>query len=165
MNEYLNTKEVSEKHSISTRNVRRIATLIEPDLHNKLLFKNKLGEWSIHYSLLAQFTPQRTRKEIFYALTIDPVGLYSEQDIKSILKYIIDEIEDDIEFNYVIEAKTANNKNHIHAYVKTKNKRNLIKAIRTGFGSISFHDTPIYDLEGWKSYIKKQGAQIQTLKK
>lgn len=69
-----------------------------------------------------------------------------------------------VELNYVVEKKKANNQNHIHCFIKCSNKKKLIQCIRLGFSQVSYHQGPVFDLVGWKDYIKKDGSQIITLK-
>lgn len=165
-NEYLDVKTISQITKQSARNVRRIITKIENEVSTELLHQDKNNCWLIHSLLLGRFKPQRIRTDKYYALSIDPCHHYSEIEITNILKFICEQMKDDnLEINYVVEQKKANGQNHIHCYVKCANKRKLIENIRLGFSAVSYHQTPVFDLEGWKRYITKDGSAIATLKK
>lgn len=164
-NEYLTVKDISEKYMMSTRNVRRIINTLEDNCSEATLYKDKNNHWQIHSLLVPKFRPQRTRQNKYYALTVDPCYKYTNKDIDEIMKFVFDQLGDDkSEFNYVIEQKKANGHSHIHSYVKCTNKKKLLNCFRLGFGQLSYHESVIFDLVGWKQYITKDGSQIKTLK-
>jgi hypothetical protein len=106
------------------------------------------------------------RKNKYYAVTIDPTYNYTSKDIDVIMIFVLDQLDDDTaEINYVVEQKKANEHNHIHSYVKCSNKRKLINSFRFGFGQLSYHESIIFDLNGWKQYITKDNNIVKTLKK
>ena len=165
-NEYLTVKEISTKYEMCTRNVRRIISNLTDNCSEAMLYKNKNGEWMVHHLLVPKFKPQRTRKNKYYALSIDPCTDYSKSDIDVVMKFAYEQMGDDVlEINYVVEQKKSNNRNHLHCYVKCSNKKKLINCFKLGFSQISYHESVIFDLNGWKDYIKKDGSQIITLKK
>ena len=82
------------------------------------------------------------------------------------MAFVYEQMDDHtLEINYAIERKKSDGLNHVHSFVKCSNKKKLIKCIRLGFGKISYRETPIFDLTGWKSYITKYGAEIITITK
>lgn len=164
-NEYLTVKEISSKYEMTTRNVRRIISSLTDNCSETMLHKNKNGEWRVHHLLAPKFKPQRTRKNKYYALSIDPCTDYSKSDIDVVMKFAYEQMGDDVlEINYVVEQKKSNNRNHLHCYVKCSNKKKLINCFKLGFSQISYRESVIFDLNGWKDYIKKDGSQIITLK-
>lgn len=164
-NEYMNVKEISQITLQSTRNVRRIIKKIESEVSKELLHQDNNSNWRIHHLLLSRFKPQRTRLNKYYALSIDPCYNFSETEIDEVMKFVFDQMSDNtLEINYVIEQKKANNQNHIHCYVKCSNKKKLMQCIRLGFSQVSYHQSPIFDLNGWKNYITKVNNTIKILK-
>ena len=119
----------------------------------------------MHRMLLNRFKPQRVRKQSYYALTIAPCANYSESDIDVIMQFIADNVgSDNIEINYSVEQKKANNQKHVHCYITSGKKKKIIELATLGFSSVSYKEAEIYDLEGWKNYITKDGSQIKTIK-
>lgn len=164
-NEYLTVKDISNKYLMSTRNVRRIISTLENNCSESTLYKDKNGHWQIHHLLIGKFKPQRTRKDKYYAVTIDPTHKYSVKDIDIIMLFVLKQLaEAKVEINYVVEQKKTNGHNHIHSYVRCPNKRKLINYFRLGFGQLSYHESVIFDLNGWKQYITKDNNNIKTLK-
>lgn len=164
-NEYLTVKDIADKYTMSTRNVRRIISTLENKCSEVTLHKDKNGHWQVHYLLVSNFKPQRIRRDKYYAVTIDPTYKYSVKDIDVIMKFVFDQLVDyNTEINYVVEQKKTNEHNHIHSYVKCSNKRKLINCFRLGFGQLSYHESVIFDLNGWKQYITKENNNIKTLK-
>jgi hypothetical protein len=164
-NEYLTVKEISLKYDMSARNVRKIISKLTDNCSETTLYKNKNHEWQVHHLLVPKFKPQRTRKNKYYALSIDPCGKYTEKDINVVMRFVYGEMNDDtLELNYVIEQKKSNNQNHLHCFVKCTNKKKLLDLLKLGFSRISYHESVIFDLEGWRGYITKDGSQITTLK-
>lgn len=163
-NEYLKVAEVSKLYNVSKRNVRRVINNLIESTNTKLLVKDLNGHWSIHRLLLPKFKPKRKKKSKFYALTIDPCHHYSIKEINEIMNFIIDNVGDKIEINYSIEQKKSNNQNHIHCYILSGKRKKIIESIKIGFSNVSYKATEIFDLEGWKSYITKDGNNILTLK-
>ncbi|MBF2710009.1 hypothetical protein [Flavobacterium soyangense] len=164
-NEYKNVKEVSQLTSQSTRNVRRIIKRLEDEVGKELLHQDNNNMWMIHNLLLGRFKPQRIRTDKYYALSVDPCYNYSEKEIDEVMKFVMEQMSDKTtEINYVIEQKKANNQNHIHCYVKCSNKKKLMQCIRLGFSQVSYCQTGIFDLAGWKKYITKDNNNIKTIK-
>ena len=164
-NEYLSVKEISTKYDMSARNVRRIISKIAENYSEVMLYKDKNNQWLIHHLLIPKFKPQRVRKSKYYALSIDPCINYTKSDIDGVMKFVCEQMgSDELEMNYVIEAKLSNNRNHLHCYVRCSNKKKLIDCFKLGFSQISYHESKIFDLNGWKQYITKDGGQITTLK-
>lgn len=164
--EYLNVKEISLKTQQSTRNVRRIISKLESELTSDLVYKNNDGQWNVHHLILNRFKPQRNRENRYYALSFDPCINYSEKEIDNIMKFVFTQMgETEIELNYVVEPKKANGQNHLHCFVKCQNKQKLIRCIRLAFSQVSYHQSEIFDLEGWKKYITKENHKIIRLKK
>lgn len=165
-NEYMNVKEISLLTEQSTRNVRRIIKKLEGEVTKELLHQDNNNNWRVHHLLLKRFKPQRVRKNKYYALSIDPCHNYSENEIDEILKFVMEQMDDpNFELNYVVEQKKANNQNHIHCYVKCGNKKKLLNNIRLGFSNVSYHQSAIFDITGWKNYITKDNYNVKTLKK
>lgn len=165
-NDYKTVLDVSKLTQQTTRNVRRIIDKIKGEVDDRMLFKNEdNNSWNIHKAILHKFKPQRIRVNKFYALTIDPCVDYSEMDLDEIMKYVIELMGDaTIEIHYVVEQKKANFQNHIHCFVMCSNKRKLIQNLRIAFSTVSYHQSAIFDLESWKSYITKENNNIKTLK-
>ena len=112
-----------------------------------------------------KFKPKRDKTTKYYALSIDPVAQYSEKEIDEIMQFVLNQMGDDnIEICYTVEKKKANGRNHIHCYVNCQQRKKLIKMVRLGFSSVSYHQQDIYDLQGWKNYIIKDGIAIKTIK-
>jgi transcriptional antiterminator len=164
-NEYLTVKEISLKYDMSARNVRRIIGKLNEKYSEASLHKNKKNEWQIHYLLVPKFKPQRTRKNKYFALSIDPCANYSESDINVVMRFVYEQMNDDsLELNYVIEQKKSNNQNHLHCFIKCSDKKKLLDLFKLGFSRISYHESKIFDLVGWKGYITKDGSLIKRLK-
>lgn len=165
-NEYMNVKEISLLTEQSTRNVRRIIKKLEGEVTKELLHQDNNNNWRVHHLLLKRFKPQRVRKNKYYALSIDPCHNYSEKEIDEILKFVMEQIDDpNFELNYVVEQKKVNNQNHIHCFVKCSNKKKLLQCIRLGFSKVSYHQSGVFDITGWKNYITKDNNNVKTLKK
>lgn len=163
--EYLTVREVSIKTQQSCRNVRRIITRIESQVSKELLHKDYNGQWNIHHLILAKFKPQRVHQNKYYALSFDPSRHYSKKEIDEIMQYVVSQMgETQIELNYVVEGKKANEQNHLHCYVKCENKQKLIRCIRLAFSQVSYHQSGVFDLKGWQNYITKENQTITTLK-
>lgn len=165
--EYLTVNDVSRHYKTTTRNVRRIIGNIKAETSTDMLNKNDNDIWQIHQLLLPKFKPQRKRESKFYALTIRPSEDFSEKVLDEMMRFIYNQLDDsDFEMNYTIECgKTNSLYNHIHCYVKTKRKRDLLKLFRECFYKLDYKQCSIYDLERWKQYITKDGSSIKQLKK
>lgn len=165
--EYYTVNEVSKYYQTTTRNVRRIIYNLKEDSNENLLRKDNNDIWEIHQLLLPKFKPQRIRKCEYYALTIYPTYNYSQKVINEMMKFISNNSSDTkLEINYAIEeSKTKDLHHHIHCYIKSDKKRELMKLIKESFYKIDYKEDEIYDLEGWKNYITKEGTQIITLNK
>lgn len=164
-NEYMSVKEISKNTMQTGRNVRRIIKRLEGEVPLELLHQDNNNVWKVHHLLLSRFKPQRIRTEKYYALSIDPCYNYSVNEIDSIMHFVLEQMSGiTTELNYVIEKKAANNQNHLHCYVKCNNKKKLIQCIRLGFSKVSYCQTGIFDLAGWKNYISKNNNEIKLLK-
>ncbi len=164
--EYYSAKEISQRSNMTSRNVRKIISKLSNDSNNDLIRKNNINHWEVHQLMLPNFKRKRTKKDTYYALTIDPCFNYSEKEIDEIMSFIYSEMKDcELEINYVIEKKKANNQNHLHCYINSTQKRKLLKLIRLSFSRTSYKESTIFDIKGWKSYIIKDGNEIKTLKK
>ena len=163
--EYLTVNDISKHYKTTSRNVRRIASKLQEDKNEYLIYKYD-GQWKVHHLLLAKFKPQRLRTSKYYALTIRPNIKYSREVLKEMMKMVYKECNDDtLEINYTIEeSKRLDNHHHIHCYIKTKRKRELTKHIKDMFFKIDYKQNNIYDLESWIGYITKGGSPIITLK-
>jgi transcriptional antiterminator len=163
--EYLTVTELSKHHKVSARHIRRIIEKLNIGTTDGLLYKDANNIWMVHHMLLNRFKPQRVRKEKYYALTIDPISNYEENEIHEILSFVSNQFaEKGLEINYTVESKKANGRNHIHCFIKCKNKKRLLQLIRLGFSSLSYSEADIYNLDGWKSYITKENNNIRTIK-
>jgi hypothetical protein len=164
--EYLSVKDISELTLQSARNVRRIIKALNGTVSIELLHMCAAkGHWRVHNLLLSSFKPQRIRRDNYYALSVDPCSNYSESDIDEIMMFVYKQMNSSkLEINYVVEQKKANNRNHLHCYIKCSNKKKLLQFIKLGFANVSYHQSPIFDLEIWIHYITKDGSQIKTLK-
>jgi hypothetical protein len=164
-NEYVTVKEISLKYDMSARNVRRIISKLTENCSEATLYKDKNHEWQVHHLLIPKFKPQRTRKNKYYALSIDPCAKYTESDINVVMRFVYEQMNDgSLELNYVIEQKKSNNQNHLHCFVKCSDKKKLLDLFKLGFSRISYKESIIFDLDGWKGYITKDGSPITTLK-
>jgi len=164
--EYLTVNDVSIHYKTTTRNVRRIISAIKDDTNSNMLMKNNNDVWLIHNLLLPKFKPQRIRESKYYALTIRPPENYSEKVLDEMMRFVYNQfIDSDLEMNYTIEGSEKNRfYHHIHCYIKTKRKRDLIRKLNEIFYKIDYKQKTIYDLENWKRYITKDGSSIKTLK-
>lgn len=166
VNEYLTVKEISRSVNMTMRNVRKIVSKLKEDKNEVLIFKDNNDNWRIHHLLLPNFKRQRTKKERYYALTIDPYGDYSHKEIDEVLGYVLGHIEqDDLEFHYSVETKIKDGKNHIHCYTNCNERKKLITFLHLGFSKMSYYQSSIFDLDGWKNYITKTGTEIKLIKK
>jgi hypothetical protein len=165
--EYLTVNDVSKYYKTTTRNVRRIISVIKDEANINMLMKNNDNTWLIHHLLLPKFRPQRKRESKYYALTIRPSSDYSKKVLDEMMMFIFSQFADsELEINYTIECSEKNSfYNHIHCYVKTKGKRDLIRQFRELFYKLDYKQSSIYDLENWKKYITKEGSPIIQLKK
>lgn len=165
VNDYKSVNEVSKLTQQSTRNVRRIIDGIKEQVDTTKLFKDEESHvWNIHPEILDKFKPQRIRTNKFYAMTIDPCAVFSEQDLDKVMKYVIELMgEVETEIHYVVEKKKSNAQNHLHCFVKCSNKRKLIQNLRLAFSTLSYHQSAIFDLESWKSYITKDNNKIKKV--
>ncbi len=166
-NEYLTVRELSVKHNLTSRHIRRIITKFYNESGTKgLIIRNKNNHWLVHRVIEYRFQPKRKRKNKYYAVTIDPCHPYTVKEIDTIMNYLFEQLNsEDVEINYVVETKAANNQNHVHCYIKCTNRKKVIEAIKLGFSRVNYLESLIFDLEGWRNYITKQNKQIITLKK
>lgn len=163
--EYLNVQEISKKFKVTSRNVRRIISELAKEKSEELLFKDSTNRWQVHRLLLPKFKPQRVRKQKFYALSIDPPNSYTTKEIDEIMEFVFTRMENqNLEINYVVEKKKSNGNYHLHCFINCNQRKKLIENLKLGFSAISYHQTEIFDLEGWKGYITKDGNLIKTIK-
>lgn len=164
--EYLTVKEICNQYEISSRHVRRIINEFTNEYPKELIHKNKQNEWQIHHLMLSKFKPQRKRCNKYYALTIDPPLSLKVEEIHIMMKFVVDQMRDTkLEIHYVIEPKKENQRNHIHSYVLCSNKKKLLECIRLAFSGVSYKQTEIFDLNGWKSYmVNENNNNITTIK-
>jgi hypothetical protein len=164
-NEYLTVKDISRECKLTTRYIRKMITQLAEEKNHYLIHKDQNNKWAVHRLLLPKFQPKKKRTEKWYALSIDPIQNYSERDIDEVMKFISTNMADEnLEIHYTVEQKKANGRNHIHCYINCKQKKKLIESVRLGFSQVSYHQQDIFDLEGWKNYITKDGATIKTIK-
>jgi hypothetical protein len=162
----LTVKEISQKTELSTRHIRRIISQLSSEHTTDVLHKNNKDEWRVHHLLFSKFKPKRIRKCKYYALTIDPCRQHLEAEIHEIMKFVVGQMPDEnLELNYVIEAKKATGINHIHCFIRCNNRKRLLEVIRMAFSEVSYKEAVMYDLNGWKSYITKENDKIITLNK
>jgi NADH:ubiquinone oxidoreductase subunit C len=163
--EYLTVNSIAKTNEMTARNVRKIINKIKHRKSKDLLYKDKLDQWQVHHLLLPEFKRKRNKIEKHYALTIDPCCDYSNKDIDEIMQFVFTQTGDEsLEINYTIEKKKANNQNHIHCYIKSTQKRKLLQSVKLAFTKTNYYENDIYDLEGWKRYITKDGNPINTIK-
>lgn len=165
-NEYYSTTQIAKKYGMNIRHIRRMVSNKSKQLNNKtLIHKDKNGSWQVNHVALHYFKPKYIPKDNYYALSLDPVVDYTESEIHEIMNYIGSISSDFVEeINYVIENKKKDVKAHIHMFIKSKNKRKLLKSFRTAFGEdVSYRQSKIYDLSGWKDYITKNNKYIITI--
>lgn len=164
-NEYLTVKDISREFKLTTRHIRKLVAQLAEEKNHLLIHKDRMNKWAIHRLLLPTFQPKKKKTEKWYALSIDPIQYYSEKDIDEVMKFILVNMADEnIEIHYTVEQKKANGRNHIHCFLNCNQKKKLIENVRLGFSQVSYHHQEVFDLEGWKSYITKDGATIKTLK-
>jgi hypothetical protein len=164
--EYLTIKEISQKYNLSTRHVRRLVAKKVNETTKELIHKDENNNWAVHHLLLSKFKPKRKRKNKYYALTVDPCDGFTTEDIDKIMLFVFEQMNDpQLEINYTVEHKKANSRNHLHCFVKCSNRKRLLEYIKLGFSKVSYHESVMYDLEGWKKYITKDNNNITTLKK
>ena len=163
--EYLTVTELSNQYKLGARNIRKTIDKIKDNTTKELLYKDKNKRWLIHHILIPKFKPIKQLKTRYYALSVDLCRNYTESDIHAVMKFVCERMENPkIEINYTIEKKKANEHSHLHCFINCKQKRKLIENLRLGFSSISFKEDDIWDFEGWKQYITKEGNQITTIK-
>lgn len=165
--EYLSVAEIGKQNNMTTRNVRRIIKELSLEKNKHLLYKDKFNRWQVHQLLKHQFKRKRVRKQHFFALSFDVYPNYTEEDIKRIMLFIFNQVDDSsLELNYTVESKKANGQPHVHCYIKCTNKKvEVLKNLKLMFSGMSFHEQKIFDLERWRAYITKDGSPIITLKK
>lgn len=164
--EYLTVKEISKEYQVTTRYIRKIIDNLSKETNVNLLYKDETQKWLIHRLLLQKFKPKRaTKTPKYYALSIDPISDFTENEIDTIMRFVLSNMQNDnVEVCYTVERKKANGRNHIHCYVNCQQRKKLIEQVRLGFSSVSYHQQDIYDLQGWKNYITKDGTAIKTIK-
>lgn len=155
-NDYLKVAEIAKEKKITTRTVRnKIQKLIGVVGDSKIL-KDANNEYRIHKSILNKFEPERIHKTKHVAITIDPIFNYTTEDLKKIMVWVSDMVNDEVEINYSIEQKKANGNNHLHIYTEKSVSNKFLKCAKVAFPKMSYHQVEIYDLDGWKSYMAKE---------
>lgn len=164
--EYYTVAEVSGETKLSGKQIRnRILKFKSEGEYKNMITKDVQGRWIIHRMIISKFRPERIRKTKFYALTVDPVDFYSEEDLKKIMDFVLSELPvKDVEINYTIESKKSNGFNHLHLFTNCTNKKTLIRTLRIAFSRMSYKESSIFDSDGWESYIQKDGYKIIKLK-
>lgn len=167
VNEFISVSEMSAMQGMTSRNVRKIISRIKPDKTDDQMYKDTIGNWWIHESQKDNFIRKHAKPEpVYYAITLDVPVLMNEGGIRTAMAFALDQLNDpDAEINYVIERKLANNLPHIHGYYKCNSTAKMKKALRTAFSSPNYYHTKVFDLDGWVSYITKDGSPIIELKK
>lgn len=164
--EYYTVNELSKLNDMTARNIRKIIAGLQSEKNESLLYKDANNSWRVHHLLLPSFRRKRTKAKKYNAITIDPVETYSIDEIIERLTQAVNMLDDlTLEFKVVIEPKLANGRNHIHGYYHTSKKRALMNALKFWFPSMNYHITEAYDLEGWISYITKNGEELITITK
>ncbi|MEF3078499.1 hypothetical protein [Winogradskyella poriferorum] len=165
--EYLSVSEIAKQKEMTTRNVRRIIKDLCKTKSKDLIRKNKLNQWEVHHLLKHNFKRRRKHRQQYFALSFQTYSSYTFKDLDNILKNVFDRIDDPkLEINYTKEKKKSNGKPHIHSFIKTSTKKNeLLRTLKLLCANLSYHESKIFDLKCWKSYITKDGGQIITLKK
>jgi hypothetical protein len=163
--EYYRVGEIGKMNNMTSRNIRKIISKLIDDTTESLLHKDNNGLWKVHHLLLPNFKRKRAEIKKQLAISIDPVCFYSEKEIIARLnQFILKLDDDDLEFNIVIEQKLKDGRNHIHGYYYTKKKREFITGLKFWLPGMSYHNSKMYDKEGWLSYITKDGNKIITIK-
>jgi hypothetical protein len=154
--EYYTVKEVSKLVGLTPQSIRRRLTTITTT--KDLLFRLD-GTWYIHQLILYKFKRKRITNEFAYSL--DFPSTYTNEDIDTILTYIVNDFgSDTITIDYTIEKKKKNGAPHIHAVVNTSNKRLFEKKVKILLGGNSYHIQAIYNKNKWLEYITKEVATI-----
>lgn len=164
--EYLSVANIANQCNMTTRNVRRIINELSETKNKHLLHKDNYNRWQVHQLLKPKFKRQRNRKQPYFALSFKADKGYSSEDISKIIEYAFSQIDDhSLEINYVIEYKKANGQPHIHSYIKSMKKVEVLKILKLLFANLSFYESKIFDLPRWQQYITKEGSPIITLTK
>lgn len=164
--EYYKVYEVSKMFKISSRHVRaKIKNLKESGEFNNRIEKDGEGQWLIHHLTLPLFKRKRKEKNTYYALTLTFDNNYTNSNIESVIQWVCNRTGlENIEFYYTIEKGMKAEKTHIHSFTNCNKKRSLIENLRLGFSNVGYKEAPVFDLEGWKNYITKDGNNIITVK-
>ncbi len=164
--EYLSVAEIAANCTMTTRNVRRIINELTETTNKHLLYKDNYNRWRVHQLLKSKFKRKRSIKQPYFALSFKADIGYSSRDITRIIEYAFSQIDDlGLEINYVIEFKKANGQPHVHSYIKSTKKAEVLKTLKFLFANFSFYESKIFDLPRWQQYITKDGNPIITLKK
>jgi hypothetical protein len=163
--EYLNVRELSRAHQMSQRNIRKIIKRLAESKSQELIHKDANNQWQVHHILSREFTRKRDVKNPFYAFSVDLCRKYKEEEINEVMGFICSRMgNDNLVLGYVIENKKANGDSHLHCYINCRQKRELIDNLKLGFSGISYKECEIFDLDGWKNYMMKEGKKITTIK-
>lgn len=164
--EYYSVNELSQLNNMTSRNIRKIIASMKDKKSDSLLYKDSNNSWRVHHLLIPEFKRKRTKTISYKAITIDPVEIYSYNEIIERLNQVSIMVDDNsLDFRVTVEVKKGNVRNHIHGYYCTKRNRAFINALKFWFPSMSYHITEAYDLEGWKDYITKDDNKIITINK
>lgn len=160
-NDYMKVSELAKEKKLTQRSIRnRIEKLIGTIGDNKIIRDNN-DEWRIHESIKNLFDPIRVRVKKYSAVTIDPVNNYKSEDLKNIMIWIKECMkESEIEINYTIEPKKNGDRNHLHLYLPKESSFKFLKCAKIAFPFMSYYLAEVYDLTGWKNYIKKENDII-----
>lgn len=164
-NDYMRVSDLAKEKKITMRTVRNKIQKLLGIVGDGKIIKDANEDWRIHKSIRDMFTPERVHKKRYTAITIDPVYNYTTEDLENIIRWIV-EITDEteLEINYTIEKKKANERNHIHLYMIKDFSSKFLRSSKIAFPVMSFHVVEVYDLLGWKNYIGKE-TKIKTIKK
>ncbi|PQJ31915.1 hypothetical protein BST92_08235 [Nonlabens arenilitoris] len=164
--EYYRVHEISKMYKITSRYVRtKIKQLKDSGKFNNRIEKDSEGQWLVHHLALPLFKRQRKQKQPYYALTVTFNNDYTNKDVETVMNWVCDRTGlNDLEFYYTIEKGLKTDKTHVHSFTNCKTKRKLIENLRLGFSKVGYKEVPVYDLEGWKNYITKEGNKIIEIK-
>lgn len=163
---YLTVPEISQRQDMSTRQVRNILRGLNEFGNESMIYKDHNGSWQVLNSLERYFKRKRAKgKRTYYALSFDiPKGV-AVDDIHEMMLYAFELVDDpDAEIHYVVEMKKKNIEPHIHSYYKCASRKRMKEAVNTAFSGTNYHQAKVFDLEGWKGYMTKDGLTITTIK-
>ena len=165
--EYYRVYEISKMNTITARYVRsKIKELVDTGKFTNRITKDSEGQWLVHHLALPNFKRIRKPKQPYYALTVTFNSNYTRKNVEDVMKWVFDSTGiDGLEMHYSIETGAIAGKKHVHSFTNCNQKRKLMTNLKLGFSEVGYKEVPIYDLEGWKNYITKDGNKIITLNK